>query len=160
MRVLGVDFGPRQIGLAVSDETGFLARPLRSIRVERIREAPEAVADVAREEEAESIVVGMPVGLEGEEHRPESHRVLRFAKALRAATGLPVHLEDESLSSREARELPSGSRRGAKGAAEREHSRAAAILLQRWLDGRASGKRPPAPGSRQGPESGPGEVGA
>lgn len=145
MRVLGVDFGPRQIGLAVSDETGFLARPLRSFTVERIREAPEAVAAVAREEEADAIVVGMPVGLEGDEQRPESHRVLRFAKALRAATGLPVHLEDESLSSREARELPSGPRRGARGAAEREHSRAAAIVLQRWLDGRASGKRSPAP---------------
>ena len=155
-----MDFGPRQIGLAVSDETGFLARPLRSLRVERIREAPEAVADVAREEAADSIVVGMPVGLEGEEGRPESHRVLRFAKALRAATGLPVHLEDESLSSREARELPSGLRRGARGAAEREHSRAAAILLQRWLDGRASGRRSPTRGSNQGSESGSGEAGA
>ena len=139
MRVLGVDFGPRRIGLAVSDETGFLARPLRSLRVERIREAPEAVASAAREEEVELIVVGMPVGLEGEEHRPESHRVLRFAKALRVATGLPVHIEDESLTSREARELPSG-RRGARDAAEREHSRAAAILLQRWLDARAAAK--------------------
>ncbi|HEY6572721.1 MAG TPA: Holliday junction resolvase RuvX [Candidatus Eisenbacteria bacterium] len=149
MRVLGVDFGPRQIGLAVSDETGFLARPLRSFSVERIREAPEAVAAVAREEEADAIVVGMPVGLEGEEHRPESHRVLRFAKALRAATGLPVHLEDESLSSREARELPSGHRRGARGAAEREHSRAAAIVLQRWLDARAAGPHTP-PHGREG----------
>ncbi len=150
MRVLGVDFGPRQIGLAVSDETGFLARPLRSLTVERIREAPQAVAAVAREEEAGAIVVGMPVGLEGEEHRPESHRVLRFAKALRAATGLTVHLEDESLSSREAREMPSVSRRGARGAAEREHSRAAAVVLQRWLDGRVGAKRAPRPE----PESG------
>lgn len=139
-----MDFGPRRIGLAVSDETGFLARPLESIRVERIREAPDAVASVARESEAELIVVGMPVGLEGEERRPESHRVLRFAKALRAATGLTVHLEDESLTSREARELPSY-RRGARGAAEREHSRAAAILLQRWLDARAAGTAPPSP---------------
>ena len=149
MRVLGVDFGPRRIGLAVSDETGLLARPLRSLTVERIREAPEAVADVARAEEARSIVVGMPAGLEGEEHRSESRRVLRFAKALRAATGLPVHLEDESLSSREARELPSG-RWGARDAAEREHSRAAAIVLQRWLDARGGGKRSPHPGADGG----------
>jgi putative Holliday junction resolvase len=150
MRVLGVDFGPRRIGLAVSDETGLLARPLRSLTVARIREAPEAVADVAREEEADAIVVGMPVGLEGEEHRPESHRLLKFAKALRAATGLAVHLEDESLSSREARELPSGVRRNARGAAEREHSRAAAIVLQRWLDRRGAphAPRPPGEGER------------
>jgi putative Holliday junction resolvase len=138
-----VDFGPRRIGLAVSDETGLLARPLRSLTVERIREAPEAVADVARTEEAGAIVVGMPVGLEGEEHRPESRRVLHFAKALRAATGLTVHLEDESLSSREARELPSSGGRNARGAAEREHSRAAAIVLQRFLDRRAAPHSPP-----------------
>ena len=145
MRVLGVDFGPRQIGLAVSDETGFLARPLRSLTVPRVREAPEAVADVAREEEIDAIVVGMPAGLEGEENRPESRRVLRFAKALRAATGLAVHLEDESLSSREARGLPSGSKRNARGAAEREHARAATIVLQRWLDrrGASGGDRAP-----------------
>ena len=147
MRVLGVDFGPRQIGLAVSDETGLLARPLRSLTVPRIREAPEAVAGVAREEEVDAIVVGMPVGLEGEEHRPESRRVLRFARALRLATGLTVHLEDESLSSREARELPSGSRRNARGAAEREHARAAAIVLQRWLDRRGVPHGPRAPGA-------------
>ncbi|HEU4725590.1 MAG TPA: hypothetical protein VFU59_09890, partial [Candidatus Eisenbacteria bacterium] len=67
--------------------------------------------------------------------------------------GLPVHLEDESLSSREARELPAA-KRGARGAAEREHSRAAAILLQRWLDGRGAGGRaaPPA-GGEAGAES-------
>jgi putative Holliday junction resolvase len=152
VRVLGVDFGPRGIGLAVSDETGLLARPIPGLTVGRIREAPEAVADVARAEEADAIVVGMPVGLEGEEHRPESHRVLRFAKALRAATGLPVHLEDESLSSREARELPSGARWRARGAADREHSRAAAIVLQRWLDthAHAAGRRSPRPDAEGG----------
>jgi putative Holliday junction resolvase len=143
MRVLGVDFGPRSIGLALSDETGLIARPLRSITVPRVREAPEAVADVARLEEADAIVVGMPAGLEGEERRPESRRVLRFAKALRAATGLTVHLEDESLSSREARELPSGGGRNARGASEREHARAAAIVLQRWLDRRGAPHAPP-----------------
>ena len=147
MRVLGVDFGPRRIGLAVSDETGFLARPLRSLTVAAVAEAPEAVADVAREEGAEAIVVGIPVGLEGDEGRVESRRVLRFAKALRAATGLTVHLEDESLSSREARDLPGATAAGrnARGAAEREHARSAAITLQRWLDARREGRTPKAP---------------
>lgn len=139
MRVLGVDFGLRQIGLALSDETGLIARPLRAIAIERVGDAPEAVADAARLEGAESIVVGMPVGLEGEERRPEARRVLRFAKALRAATGLVVHLEDESLTSREARDLTGSAGRPRHGEAGREHARAAAILLQRWLDGRSGG---------------------
>jgi len=149
MRVLGVDFGPRRIGLAVSDETGLLARPLRSLTVANVHEAPEAVADAARDEAADAIVVGMPAGLEGDEGRQVSRRVLRFAKALRAVTGLTVHLEDESLSSREARDLPSGGRRNARDAAEREHSRAAAIVLQRWLDRRGAAGPPPARSTRE-----------
>jgi putative Holliday junction resolvase len=128
-----VDFGPRQIGLAVSDETGTIARPLRTLRIQRVREAPEAVAAAVREESAEVVVVGVPEGLEGEERRPESRRVVRFAKAVRALTGVVVHLQDESLSSREARAL--GGRPG-RGAPEAEHARAAAVVLQRWLDAR------------------------
>jgi len=128
-----VDFGPRHLGLAVSDETGLLARPLRTERIASVREAPGVVAEAARLEEAEAVVVGVPEGLEGQEGRPETRRVLRFAKALRAASGLPVHFVDESLSSREASTLPGG-RRADRGA--REHARAAAVVLQRWLDER------------------------
>src|SRR2546427_8611058 len=102
MRVLGVDFGLRRLGLALSDPGGSLATPLRSLRVTSVREAPRAVAAVALEVEAGAVVVGVPMGLEGEEGRPEIRRVERFAKALRKETGLAVHLIDESLSSREA----------------------------------------------------------
>jgi putative Holliday junction resolvase len=136
-----VDFGPRHLGLAVSDETETLARPLGTLRLARVREAPEAVANAARTEEAGAIVVGVPEGMEGEEARPEIRRVLRFAKALRAACGLPVHLEDESLSSREAGPGASGAR------GEGEHARAAAVILQRWLDGRRSRPRAGGEGS-------------
>jgi RNase H-fold protein (predicted Holliday junction resolvase) len=60
--------------------------------------------------------------------------VVRFAKAVRALTGATVHLQDESLSSREARAL--GGRAG-RDAPDIEHARAAAVVLQRWLDGRS-----------------------
>jgi putative Holliday junction resolvase len=143
MRVLGVDFGPRNIGLAVSDETGFLARPLRTVRVERVADAPRAVAEAAAAAEVAAVVVGIPVGLEGEERRIEARRALRFAKALRALSGLPVHMEDESESSREARSLGPAGRRGA---AEREHARAAAVVLQRWLDRRRASAAGPSLG--------------
>jgi len=128
-----VDFGLRHLGLAVSDETGLLARPLRTHRIASVREAPAAVAEAARSEGAEAVVVGVPEGLEGEEARPEIRRVLRFAKALRAASGLPVHLVDESLSSREAGALSGAGRADHR---DREHARAATIVLQRWLDDR------------------------
>ena len=143
MRVLGVDFGLRQLGLALSDPDGSLATPFRSLRLTTVRDAPAAVAAVALEVEAAAVVVGVPLGLEGEEARPEVRRVERFAKALRKESGLPVHLIDESLSSREAEERihrgGQGDRdRGGRGGRDpREgsaHAAAAAVILQRWLD--------------------------
>ena len=140
MRVLGVDFGLRRIGLAISDSGERLATPLRTLRVTTVRDAPAAVAVAVRSAAAEAVVVGVPLGLEGEEARPEVRRVKRFAKALRRETGLPVHLVDESLSSREAEE-----RVGVTGRAGRDdegalHAAAAAVILQRWLDRPRSGR--------------------
>lgn len=132
MRVLGVDFGLRRLGLALSDPGEVVATPLRSVSVATVRDAPAAVAAVAEEVEAAAVVVGVPLGLEGEESRPEVRRVERFAKALRRETGLPVHLVDESMSSREAEtRTGAGSRRTSRADA---HAVAAAFILQRWLD--------------------------
>jgi len=130
MRVLGVDFGLRLLGLAVSDPGGTLATPLRSVRIGSVREAPAAVAAAAREVEAGAVVVGVPLGLEGEEARPEVRRVERFARALRREAGLPVHLVDESLSSREAENRVGPTRRPG----DALHAASAAVILQRWLD--------------------------
>ena len=132
MRVLGVDFGLRRIGIALSDEGATLARPLRVIEVASVRLAPEAVAAVAKEGEAGSVVVGVPLGLEGEERRREVRRVERFARALRKCSGLEVFLVDESMSTREAEE---GAREvGRADRAPSLHAHAAALILQRWLD--------------------------
>lgn len=116
----------------MSDPGEVLATPLRSLRIASVREAPAAVAAVVREVDAGAVVVGAPEGLEGEEGRAELRRVKRFATALRRDTGLPVHLVDESLSSREA-EAGSGRARD-RDRASAAHSAAAAVILQRWLD--------------------------
>jgi putative Holliday junction resolvase len=127
-----VDFGLRRIGLALSDEGARLASPLRALRIDAVAAAPGAVASAAREVEAGAVVVGAPLGLEGEEGRIELRRVKRFAQALRRATGLPVHLVDESLSSREAADARGGPGRGRED--DSLHAAAAAVILQRWLD--------------------------
>jgi putative Holliday junction resolvase len=124
-----VDLGLREIGLALSDPGGTIATPLRSVRIAAVREAPEAVAGVAREVEAGAVVVGLPLGLEGEEARVEVRRIRRFARALRLLLQIPVHAVDESLSTREAGERLSGRR-----SATNPHAAAAAVILQRWLD--------------------------
>jgi putative Holliday junction resolvase len=138
VRVLAVDFGLRWIGLAVSDPGGTIATPLKALRVERVREAPEAVAREAREVGADQIVVGVPLGLEGEEARPEVRRALRFAKALRGLLGVPVRTVDESLSTREGEERLQGRR-----APTDPHAVAAAVILQRWLDESGGGAARP-----------------
>jgi putative pre-16S rRNA nuclease len=127
-----VDFGLRRIGLALSDEGQQLASPLRALRIDAVAAAPGAVASAAREVDAGAVVVGAPLGLEGEEGRIELRRVKRFAQALRRATGLPVHLVDESLSSREAEDASGG--RGRARDDDSLHAAAAAVILQRWLD--------------------------
>jgi putative Holliday junction resolvase len=132
MRVLGVDFGLRRLGIAVSDEGASLATALRVLDVASVRDAPAAVAAAASEAGAGLVVVGVPLGLEGEEHRQEVRRVQRFARALRKSSGLDVRLVDESMSTREAEE----SAREA-GRPDRDpglHAHAAAVILQRWLD--------------------------
>ena len=142
MRILGVDFGLRHLGLALSDPGEILASPLRSISIASVREAPQAVAQVAREVEAGAVVVGAPEGLEGQEDRAELRRVERFATALRRETGLPVHLVDESLTSREAEARSGRGRSGGRAGRERAsaaHAAAAALILQRWLDRPRSG---------------------
>jgi len=162
MRVLGVDFGLRRIGLALSDEGERLASPFRALSIASVREAPGAVASAAREVEAGAIVVGAPLGLEGEEERPEVRRARRFAQALRRATGLPVHLVDESLSSRQAAEGASAGGRDVTGRAasgrdatnDALHAAAAAVILQRWLDEaprRAAARRARAAGREKRP---------
>jgi putative Holliday junction resolvase len=134
-----VDLGLRQVGLAVTDPGGTIATPLRTLRIGSVREAPEAVAAVAVEVGAGAVVVGVPLGLEGEEARPEVRRARRFAKALRARLGVPVHAVDESMSTREAAERLQGKRSAAD-----DHAAAAAVLLERWLNRppAASGGRP------------------
>ncbi|HYQ96273.1 MAG TPA: Holliday junction resolvase RuvX [Candidatus Eisenbacteria bacterium] len=127
-----MDFGLRRLGIAVSDEGGTLATPLRVLRVTSVREAPAAVAAAASRAGAASVVVGVPLGLEGEERRLEIRRVERFARALRKCSGLDVHLVDESMSTREAGER---AREAGRPARDPElHANAAALILQRWLD--------------------------
>jgi putative Holliday junction resolvase len=118
--------------MALSDEGGSLATPLRVVEIASVRDAPEAVAAAATDSGAETVVVGVPLGLEGEERRTEVRRVERFARALRKCSGLTVFLVDESLSTREAGERAVEAGRGERDLAL--HAHAAALILQRWLD--------------------------
>ncbi|HOX43948.1 MAG TPA: Holliday junction resolvase RuvX [Myxococcota bacterium] len=101
MRMLGLDFGTKRIGLAAADREAGLARPLATLaRKGGVRDL-EAVARLAAEQQAEEVVVGLPLNMDGSEGRM-ARLAREFAAALGARTGLPVHLWDERLSSFEA----------------------------------------------------------
>lgn len=141
MRTMGLDVGERRVGVAISDPEGRLAVPLR-VYERRGRGDIRTLADLARQEEAGRIVVGLPVSLDGE-IGPQAREVQQFAEELRAATDAEVVLYDERLSSVEAdRHLQAAGLRG-KAARERRDAVAASIILQAYLDSRNLPPLPP-----------------
>ena len=131
-RILAVDWGARRIGLAVSDPLGILASGLPTLHVRSEAEAVSLVADTAREVEVGSLVVGLPLQLSGA-RGDSAVAAERFSRLLREATGLPVFLYDERLTSALAqrRMHETGQRiRGQKGKLDQG---AAIALLEGWL---------------------------
>lgn len=133
MRILAVDPGSKHIGVAISDPSGVLARPLLVFEhVARLADAAR-VAELAREQGAGTILVGQSLDEDG---RPtfEGRRSARFAEALKTQIDLPVVLWDEALTTDDARQLRRES--GAPPRKRRGHldDLAAAILLQSYLE--------------------------
>jgi len=137
--VLGVDLGERRIGLALSNPSGTLASPLRTIEVTGDPDRDRlAVLTAAREAEAQVIVVGLPRSLSGREG-PAARRARVEASALAEVAGeIKVELHDERFTTREAdRALADAGKRRRERRAHVDAA-AAAIILQSYLD--AKGK--------------------
>lgn len=96
-RVLGVDYGTRRLGFAVSDEQGFLSLPLFTKTVSSVQEAVRAVREVAQERGVAHIVVGLPLNMDGS-RGPMAKQVDDFVTLLRAGGSLDVVTWDERLS--------------------------------------------------------------
>jgi putative Holliday junction resolvase len=152
MRVLGVDFGRRRIGLALSDPSAMLARPWRTIAAGATPQASASqvatiVADAAREDEPSeaisAIVVGLPRRLSGDDTH-DTAGARHFAEALRALARVDVHLQDERLTSREAESRLAAREPDWRRRKARIDAAAAAIILQDFLDERARGEAPDA----------------
>ncbi|HET9590556.1 MAG TPA: Holliday junction resolvase RuvX [Anaerolineales bacterium] len=102
MRILAVDHGQKNIGLAISDPTATIASPLKVIQhVSRVMDAAQ-VANLAAENEVALIVIGQSYDEEGKP-TPAGRRAARFAEALKQQTQIPVVLWDESFSTQDAR---------------------------------------------------------
>ena len=132
-RLLGLDVGDRRVGVAVSDPTGTLASPLTALERRSTKRDVAAVLELARQQEAEGIVVGIPVSLDGALHA-QARRTQSFFTALYAASFLPLATWDERFSTDEAERMLRES--GVEPSRERGRvdAAAAAIILQGYLD--------------------------
>jgi len=133
-RLLGIDYGERRIGLAVSD--GIVAVPLSIVEHEGRAADLDRVVDVVREQRVEALVVGLPLLPSGEEGE-QARRCRRFGEALARRIDVPVRYQDETLTSAAAqeslREL-AGARRSPRGRRQRVDDLAAANILQAHID--------------------------
>ncbi|MBX7244189.1 MAG: Holliday junction resolvase RuvX, partial [Candidatus Sumerlaeaceae bacterium] len=130
-----------RVGLAISDETQALARPLRILNRTTGR-IIERIIETARAEGAVGIVVGMPLNMDGTTG-PQARRYVRFADKLReAAPDLEIAHWDERLSSEEAREKLLQSGAGKKRRAQPIDDLAASIILQGFLDAQRAPQTP------------------
>jgi putative pre-16S rRNA nuclease len=123
VKVLALDFGAARTGVAVSDPTGTLARPVGVVERAASTAGIERVAALVREEGAECVVVGLPLTLRGERGE-QARETERFVEALRAVLNVPVETFDERFTTALA---------AAGGGGAPEDARAAAHLLSSYL---------------------------
>lgn len=130
---LGLDIGSKRIGVAGCDRTGLVATGLTTIDNKSFVYVTEQLSQIARQREATLLVVGLPYTMDGA-LGAQARRVKKFTKRLAKALGLPITYMDERLTSVEAKQQLYAERRPVdknKGLIDR---RAAAIILQQWLD--------------------------
>jgi len=137
-RLLGLDVGAQRTGVAVSDPSGILAFPLTTLTRSSEARHLEAIMELARQKDAEAIVVGLPISLDGSLHT-QGQEVQALIEKLQAISPIPVEPWDERFSTAEAERLLREV--GAQPSRERGRvdAAAAAIILQSYLDTHRTG---------------------
>lgn len=141
MRYMGLDYGDKTVGVAVSDEMGITAQPYITITRERrnkLRQTCKQIEDIIREKNIEVIVVGKPLNMNGTEgERIEETR--EFIEMVRRRTGLTVEELDERLTTVEADRILDATGVTKENRKEYIDKMAAAIILQTYLDMKKNG---------------------
>ena len=137
MRILGLDYGSRTCGVAVSDPLGITAQGLETIvrkEENKLRRTLARIEELVREYGAEKIVLGFPLNM-NDTIGPRAEKTLAFKEMLERRTGLPVILQDERLTTVEAEEvlIEAGVRREYR--KQYVDKLAAVLILQGYLDG-------------------------
>jgi putative Holliday junction resolvase len=130
VKILALDYGAARTGVAVSDATGTIARPVGIVDRAASRAGLARVAELVREHAAELVVVGLPLTLRGE-RGAQARETEAFVAALRTAVSVPVETFDERFTTVLAAQSP--------GAVADEDARAAAHLLAGFLERHGGG---------------------
>jgi putative Holliday junction resolvase len=136
MKHLAIDFGLRRIGLALCDATESIVSPFQTIERRSDEQAAEAIAEVIATEGVDAVVVGLPLNMADDSEGPQAKRTRQFAALLAARIDVPVHMQNEQLSSFGAdgrladRELTNARHKARRDAV------AAAIILEDFLRAR------------------------
>jgi len=140
MKVLCIDPGEVHIGVAISDESGTLARPLTILRHVSRQIDSMGITELAQLNQVGLIIIGIPLNSDGVVG-PKARSAMRLAETMKTLTEIPIILWDESYSSQKAAEI-----RIARGTGRKERSKplddlAAAVILQDYLDAHSSEKQ-------------------
>ena len=133
MRILAIDYGSTRIGLALSDPTGTLARPLPFVPAKGDAKLAREIAERAKKEEAHLILLGLPRNMDGSSGEAAA-KVQAFAALLGQATPIAIKLIDERLSTVQASRQLQEAGRNARQQRGKIDSEAACVLLQGYLD--------------------------
>lgn len=135
--VIGLDIGLRRVGVAGCDGLGLIATELTTVNRRSFKEDVEAFRRIIEEREANLLVAGIPYTMKGEIGF-QAKQVIKYAKRLSNALELPLEFVDERLTSLEAEEQLKSSKKYSSRQKGLIDKRAAAIILQQWLDIRRS----------------------
>lgn len=138
MRILGIDYGDRKIGLAVSDSLGITAQPLMSYSRKTKKEDAQYFKRVAEEYEIQKVIVGLPLKMDGSSGT-RAEKTRKFARWLEQVLNRPVHLWDERLTTKQAIKILSEQKLAPKAKKKVEDQISAMIILSTYLESKRAG---------------------
>ena len=135
MKAMGMDFGLARIGIALSDETKFLASPYITYKRKGTEQDINYIVELIKIQKVDELVCGLPMNMQGEEQKIAKH-TREFVDMLKERTNIKIEFIDERLSSVMAEEMLKETEKDWKKRKEKLDAVAASILLQDYLDAR------------------------
>jgi putative Holliday junction resolvase len=138
LRVLGIDYGDRKIGLAVSDRLGITAQPLLNYRRKTEKEDAAYFKRVVSEYEIKEVIIGLPLRMDGSSGT-RAEKTREFARWLGQVLNLPVHFWDERLTTKQATKILSKRKIPPRAKKDLEDQVSAVIILSTYLESKRAG---------------------